>query len=471
MVRLLFFPHHDVDEPSAAAMASLTPPPLSLSTAPPATTSSASPLLIWQNVNDMYTCGQTSVNWGYSGPSAAMVLNITNIGVAQQAPPSLTTQSIGLTPVGPAAAQPTQRKRQSGYGGSYLPSVMETLTTDVDPSVGSWSWSAVDVPQGWYQVTAIVPGLSPQSSAEFFVHNGTNVACVRDFSPAPSSSSISTASSTATSAAVSASTTAPVLAGSSHHSHAGAIAGGVVGGVAFLAAVVGALLYWFCRRRPVGSRGHDQWSGFAAGATPAAMIKKARRETTDSAQDAFPKHASQSSVGHDAVHTLVGSDEDISVGHEKAVTSAPTDALEYAPPVFVPNSRAKRHSSSSFQNLRFAARGAAPDPLQRSASGSSNARRSQSYGTHGEMIPLEQTPTSIHPRRKPVPRYDGDADAEAQVGTADSSPSSHDGPLNGPASASRTTLESYHGLQHQSSFGNMRPMHVLETDMPPPRRD
>jgi hypothetical protein len=79
-----------------------------------------------------------------------------------------------------------------------------------------------------------------------------------------------------------------------------------------------------------------------------------------------------------------------------------------------------------------------------------------------EHTNLQHSPSVTSPRRKPAPRYDG----AAEVGERDGH------------SSSQTTLDPIHGnstngspesvriLQHKSSFGAVRPMHVMISDPP-----
>ncbi|KAI0062699.1 hypothetical protein BV25DRAFT_1825212 [Artomyces pyxidatus] len=459
------------------------PPTVSSTSSAPESTPGTT-LFIWRPVNIMYTCGQTEVFWGYVGPSVPISLVITNVDVAQQAPPATST---GIVPSPlPGGAQPNNpRKRQSGYGGSYLPSISETLSSNVDPNLGNYTWPSVDVPQGWYQMQAIIPSSTITASSPFFVSNGTIVSCVRGADPAPPSS-VSSAVPSASSPTSTATSSSVAAIGGSSHSHAGAIAGGVVGGIAFLAAVLAALVYWFCRRRPslarstvVGAEsGGDKWAIAHKG-----QGGKRERQARESGQQALPAgtHSQTSSLGGlDNAQTPVGSDEDFgsTIGHEKVVANRQTNALENGAPTFVPYTpRAQKRTSSSSSVSNFGAQySLGRTSSQRTVVHPEDAYvpraehgRRASYGSPrsyaGEVIPMERA------RRKPVPRYTNaefsDAPTSYGQGSIDyGTPESGEG-----LESSRVTLESVHGLQHQSSFGNMKPMHVIIPDMPPTGRD
>ncbi|KAI0259014.1 hypothetical protein BC834DRAFT_667814 [Gloeopeniophorella convolvens] len=418
------------------------------------------PPFSFQPVNEMFTCGITTVGWTYTGPQATLLLNISNVNVQQDAPPppppsssSVSNIGIPITNGDPAPSStggiqpggaPPRRRQFNGFGGSYLPTVNEVVAEQLDPSVGNWTWESpgVNVPQGWYQMLADVQG-TVSSSGPFFVQNGTITSCVQQFAPAVPSSTISS-----TPAPTSSSTTIGA-ASSSHHSHAGAIAGGVVGGIAFLAAVLGALLFWLCRRRPARGRGAETGHAGRWTATPLAL-KKSRH-----ASDAKPSLPKDSVDGN---QTFVASDEELStLGHEKLIAAGA--------PVFLPY---QGQAASQPQSKRTS--------VQTTTSLARPAERPASFNPYvADALAMERTPTGGGgPRRKPAPRYD--AADEPDIAAA-----SPDG-----ASSSRTTLESVHGgaagvppigappghvLQHQSSFGAMRPMHVMMPDPPPPARN
>jgi hypothetical protein len=159
----------------------------------------------------------------------------------------------------------------------------------------------------------------------------------------------------------------------------------------------------------------------------------------------------------EADQTFVGSDEEVStVEHEKAIAAAQRSIPAYQPT----RSQSLRTSTQTTGSHGYTASNA--EPLIRRASCSAHP---------GEAIPLERTHTAgggaTGPRRKPAPRYDG---PEVELGYTG-------------RSSSQTTLDSIHGnakgnsgpggghvLRHQSSFGAMRPMHVMMPDPPPAAR-
>src|SRR5216684_2384096 len=296
-----------------AASAPLSTVATLVSTSSSAAPTSTSPPFVWQPVAEMFTCGQTNVRWTYTGSSTQLTLNITNINVNQLAPTSPiglnSTPQTSASAVAARASSPVLLKRQfNGYGGSYLPPINVVLIAGIDPAANNWSWTAVNVPQGWYQIYANVQNTVQETSSPFFVLNGSITNCIRQFAGAPAPSTTANSS-----------TPVPVSTGSlssshSGHSHAGAIAGGVVGGLAFLGALFVAFFY-FLRRRPSHSRRRDgdgtgrRWSELS--------FRRSRFGKNSRSATQNPSSNTQ------ADQTIVGSDEEIStVGHEKAVAAA-----------------------------------------------------------------------------------------------------------------------------------------------------
>lgn len=423
---------------ATSALSTVGSPVSTSSTAAPASTSAS---FVWQPVGEMYTCGQTNVRWTYTGNSSPLTINITNINVTQQAPltpvvPSSTSQTAATVSV----TSPSLVKRQfNGYGGSYLPSVNEIMIAGIDPAANNFSWTAVNVPQGWYQLYANVQNTAQATSSSFFVLNGTITNCIPQYAVAPHS----------TSAGSSSTSHVPVSTGSfsaaqSGHSHAGAIAGGVVGGLAFLAAVFAAFFFCFLRRRPSRSRLRDEdgggrrWSELS--------FRKWRSGNTT--KSSIPK----SSSNPQADQTIIGSDEEIStVEHEKAIAAAnPTSQ-----PTRSQSLRTSTQTNGSYRDGRAATNPERPGSRT-------------SYSAYpGEAIPMEHTnlqhsPSVTSPRRKPAPRYD-DATEVGERNGHSSSQSTLD-PIHG--NSTNGSPDSVHILQHKSSFGAVRPMHVMISDPP-----
>lgn len=418
---------------STSTLSTVSNPVSTSSSAAPASTSLS---FVWQPIAEMYTCGQANVRWTYTGTLSQLTLNITNVNVTQQAP--LTSSAAAVSASSTAAVSTSSAglaKRQSnGYGGSFLPSVNEFVIAGIDPAANNYTWTGVNVPQGWYQIIANVQNAIQASSTSFYVQNGTNTNCVPQFAagvPVPSTDAGSSSTSH-----VPVATSSPSSAQSSH-SHAGAIAGGVVGGLAFLGLVFAAI--FFCVRRRSAPRtrlrdedGNRRWSELL-------FRKRSSNNTRSSMQNA-------------SNHAEIGSDEDFStVGHEKAIAAAQASAHPPQQPVRSQSFRSSTQTSGSYRDGRVTA-----NPEHPGSRASFGARP-------GEAIPMEHTnlqhsPSVTSPRRKPAPRYDG-AEADGR-------------------SSSQTTLEPVHGnstngspdsvniLQHKSSLGALRPMHVMVSDPP-----
>ncbi|KAI0253372.1 hypothetical protein BJV78DRAFT_205785 [Lactifluus subvellereus] len=397
------------------------------------TSANTAPTFIFQPVGEMFTCGMTMVRWGYVGASAQLSLNISNINVSQQAPLPVSTAS-SIIP------QPGAKRQYNGYGNSYLPAINVLIASKLDPSSASWTWPSVTVPQGWYQMLANVQDVVQSTSSPFFVMNGTNTNCIPQYDVSSSSTNVPVSPSPSPSA---------VSAASSGHSHTGAIAGGIIGGIAFFAAAFAALLYCFLRRRYQYPRSRSEGDGNVhRWSLPVGMGNS--RHSSYARTSLQKAHAALPTL--EADQTFLASDEEVStVEHEKAV------AAGYPMPAH-PHPHSQSNRGSTQTNGSY---GRASNPELPARQGSHNA------GT-GEVILLERANTFSSTRRKPAPRYDGPDET---------------GVKGNGTSSSRTTLESIRGntnargngnmggthvLQHQSSFGAMRPMHVMIPDPPPP---
>jgi hypothetical protein len=356
------------------------------------------------------------------------------------------------------------------------------LGSGLDPSTGVYRWTSVTVPQGWYQILANVQGLPQVSSSSFFVANGSYTGCVTQFavstpaSPSSASTSTQDAGSTA-------------IATSSGHSHAGAIAGGVIGGIAFFAAALVAFLYFCLRRRSARANLRDEYD---SSGRRWSMLSY-NRSRSGAYGSSIQKHPLPTI---DANQTFVGTDEELStLAHEKSIAAALPGVAPFQPT----RSRSQRgsaQSNASHGNVAFntespvrrtpsyrAQQPIEAIPLERTQTNQSYNRsnsaseppvsRSGAYASSPTVATLERTPsgtTTSAPRRKPAPRYDDAAAAEAEAERARNSathttPGSSfgtTGTIGGGSSVDDQPL-----LRHQNSFGAMRPMHVMIPDPPP----
>ena len=428
---------------ATTAVSTVGTPASTTSSAAPASTS---PSFVWQTVAEMFTCGQTNVHWTYTGSSSPLTLNITNINVNQQAPlSSIGPSSTSQAAVSVSVTSPTLAKRQfNGYGGSYLPPVNEMLIAGIDPTVNNFTWTSVNVPQGWYQLYANVQNTVQATSSSFFVQNGTNTNCVPQYAvTAPSSSARSSSTSHGPVS------TGALASAKSGHSHAGAIAGGVVGGLAFLAILSAVIFFCFLRRRPTRSRLRDEDGGGRRWSELSFRKLLSGNNTRSSIQ--------KPSSNLQADQTVIGSDEEIStVGHEKAVAAAQAS-----------HHPASQHPTRS-QSLRTSTQTTGSYRDARAATNPERPGSRASYAGHpGEVIAMEPTnlqhsPSLVSPRRKPAPRYDG----ATEVGERDGHSSSQTtlDPIHG--NSTNGSPDSVHILQHKSSLGAVRPMHVMISDPP-----
>ena len=455
-------------------------------TVTPASTSSSaaassSPSVAFPQAGEMFTCGVTQIHWTYTGPSASLSLNISNINVAQQAPltPSpapTTTTTTNSSSSAPTSTTAALTKRQfNGYGGSYLPPINFVLATGINASSDVWTWDSVIVPQGWYQILASVQGVQA-SSPEFFVGNGSSTDCVQQFATASTPTSNPSSSSSAVGSTA--------VAESSKHSNAGAIAGGVIGGIVFLAAAFVAFLYFCLRRRSSRTRLQDE---YGSGQRWSQLSFRKLRSGGDVRSSIQKHHSNVPPL--DATQTFVGTDEELStIAHEKAIAAAiPPSSFH---PVRTRSQRGSTQTNASSSNGAFhtespvrrtpsykAQQGEAI-PLERTHSGQNYGHppshseppvsRSATYNTTPGAVTLERTPTggnSSGPRRKPAPRYDDAAEAEVERErnniSSQTTPSSSLGTTNGGGNLGDPQV-----LRHQNSFGAMRPMHVMIPDPP-----
>jgi hypothetical protein len=163
---------------------------------------------------------------------------------------------------------------------------------------------------------------------------------------------------------------------------------------------------------------------------------------------------------------MIGSEEEVStVEHEKAVAAA------QLPPQLPPPTA---YQPIRTQSLRYSTQTTGSFGRNPESPGSR-----ASYGSRpGEAIPLERAHTAAasvcQPRRKPAPRYEGAAEAEAGYDGRSSSQTTLDFMTGNSISPDSTTHilqhkgspDSTHILQHKSSFGAVRPMHVMIPDPP-----
>lgn len=119
------------------------------------------------------SCASAMFLWTYSGTDGPMSLQVTDIGVSQNSPPSTTSSSIATTRDLLASSIPSRSVSSSP------PGVNMTLAIDYEPLTQSFVWTSVNVSQGWYILTATIPiDDVSQNSSPFFVFTETNTSCL-----------------------------------------------------------------------------------------------------------------------------------------------------------------------------------------------------------------------------------------------------------------------------------------------------
>ncbi|KAF7338764.1 hypothetical protein MSAN_02198900 [Mycena sanguinolenta] len=305
-----------------------TEDPTRVARADPAT---ATPLMTFNTVSEMTSCGIGVISWMYTAVTSSdpleMTLSITNEGVAQ--PPAPSTTSTGE--FHSAGSRRATNRRDD--------SITQQIAAGIDPEALVYTWASVNVASGWYTVFADMPLLPGfvQESNSFFVAAGNNTSCLASTSSSSSSSlsssttpnPTSTGSPTSTGAAETTSGTPAVLASTSKVNR-GAIAGGVIGGLAVVAAAIAAffyLRYASASTASVGSprkRGTRKWAGLGSTDSKARAYPSAPR----SPGAVSGRHHSQS----DSIGPILSShDNNVYVIGAVGIDSRPSrinDALE-----------------------------------------------------------------------------------------------------------------------------------------------
>ena len=439
-----------------------------------------------------------------------MSLAVTNVGVEQDPAPfsdstSHTRPNTFTNEL--KRAEMTTIVSSAADGTSYY---TEFLSVTLLPGSEGYTWSPVNLPQGWYRFESNISTSTFRSGA-FYVAEGKDTSCVLP-APAPSGSSSETPSPTDTSSETStpSGTDVPSDGGSSSSStHAGAIAGGVVGGVLGLALIAG--IFLLCRRRrrsPGQSTGRPRFLG--AWGNLGSFESKTRSPAYPSTGGGAMRpetqhhHARDDSMGGPIMLSQASSPAATRLGHgdgsdEEGGFSAyqEKDHRTRSPsfdsrspftdvPIAIYNggtsagSRPTRHSSlsSTYNFSRRSTSQTFPESVHNSIASSYpsgvpyappliNNPSSTSFAASSPTSPHQQTTSAAAaapPRkttRKPVPSYVPDeyvyntsSDTAVQDDTDDSSPIRR-------------------AIKHQDSFSSFqnKPMHVLMPDMPPSQRD
>ncbi|KAH0834722.1 hypothetical protein J3R83DRAFT_10271 [Lanmaoa asiatica] len=196
-----------------SATSSISP---SSSTAGPQPSEPSSPGSLNITVHNMTTCTSGLISWNYGGKEAELLLLITNNGVDQ------------------SHALSRLKTRQGPVSNTTQQQLVTTNTSAL-----SWTWSSVNLTQGWYEIQGLAfatPTVN-NTSAPFFIANGTSVACLAGTSPQASSTVSPSANASPSSAA--------------SKTNVAGIVGGVVGAVAGVTLAIIAGVWLWSRRRKV----------------------------------------------------------------------------------------------------------------------------------------------------------------------------------------------------------------------------
>ncbi|KAF8156853.1 hypothetical protein B0H34DRAFT_675247 [Crassisporium funariophilum] len=194
------------------------------------------PILFFDSVPQPTSCTPVALSWFYTGPSGALNLVITNVGVAQDdppPPPSSTTK-----PPNTFTNGNVPRAIPSGANLNEPSDISVTIARNVDPFSLGITWPSVSVPQGWYILNGSMPSQSfTQTSAPLFVRTGSDTSCLSQIVSSTTTGTGPTGSPTSTSVID------PVSGAAGPSANHATIIGVSIGACALIAAVLAA---WFC---------------------------------------------------------------------------------------------------------------------------------------------------------------------------------------------------------------------------------
>lgn len=391
---------------------------------------------------EVTTCQDTLIQWEYAGSSGELLtLGISNVNVTQT----------GIDPAPPLTIQP--------------------LAYDLAPGADNWTWSPVNLTMGYYFVIGGAGKIAAQSDI-FLITNGSDTSCLVAPTPTPAPSSTMVTSTSSSSTRSHSVTSSPTGAPTStaKKSNAGAIAGGVVGGILVLL-LIGGIIMMLMRRKNRSARARRSLSD------PRDPFTRAK--PTGAARHHGPSESTGgmlSDIGP-AIATAVDahSNENLYFGDEKGGSPGKLSSIDAVAQLAYAGGAHHRSSSSSSLNQPPTAR----TSLSHSRASPSNGRRpsldtadylrsERSLSNPSaqrqlpprtaaliESIPMARSSSGQSRRasRKPVPQYD---ESELQATASEISlpmPLSQDSGI---------------GLRHQGSSGDVRPVHYLIPDLPPP---
>ncbi|PPQ74274.1 hypothetical protein CVT26_003898 [Gymnopilus dilepis] len=306
------------------------------------------PVFVFEPIPQAITCQPVTLSWFYNGPDGLVDFTATNVGVSQDEPAPPLTSSSSTTRGSFTGTDGKQRRAIPTGAANPTYSITLPIASNVDPTQqGDYIWSAVNIPQGWYQINATMPSQGYTSpSRAFFVHSGNDVSCIAVIPT--SSSSSTTASSTSSSSLIPPSASSPAVlpvAGASRV-NPGAIAGAVIGGVILVAAVLAA---WLCLQRKskgtgtLASRSPRKWNGLSS------VDSRALTSTANPKNYSSYRHQSRSeslgTIPMGASEEAVGMEKSSIYGKYNEPLDGPGVALA-AMPVLPQHPRSKANSRS-----------------------------------------------------------------------------------------------------------------------------
>ncbi|KAH9477463.1 hypothetical protein JR316_0009676 [Psilocybe cubensis] len=213
------------------------------------------------------TCEPVNITWDFSGANNPIDLTVTNNDVAQDTPPPSLTSSHTRRP---NTFTNDRRAVPTGVNDPIL-SVTTEIASGIDPTLETYTWPLVNIPQGWYVFSASMPGYGggyTTTSNPIFVHKGEDTSCLSTTSSSSSSSASSTGSSTTTNPPSTSNTALPII-GASSHTSVGTIVGVSVAAIALIGMVITAWLCLLRRGRKSSVLGDGQassgrWNGLSS---------------------------------------------------------------------------------------------------------------------------------------------------------------------------------------------------------------
>ena len=289
----------------------------SSSTSSSATSTTA--MLTFHPMPSPTSCAATVFLWDYTGPVDPMLLQLTNVGVSQDPPPSTTSSSVATT----QNLVPRIIPRSVPSIPITPLNLTVTLASDYPPQSLSYFWNPVNVTQGWYMLLANISNEDLlQMSPSFFVSTGNDISCLEPVaisstthSPTPTPSSLSSLSSSASFHNISQPTSTPASDLSASTSKVPTIIGVTIGMAVLVIGSVIAVWFVLRKRRSRASNGdsrNNRWGGLNSPDPRGANTTNSRHHSSRSHLTSQP--------GSIAITIGTDFEEDGILGAEKSVT-------------------------------------------------------------------------------------------------------------------------------------------------------